>query len=92
MNAGSRSHGAVTTPSPICSGSGTAASHTHLVAGDIVGDRSGRGKVSEQPRILQDPAPTGNRFKPLGYMAQGHRSPPPSGLSCRELEVVGIDG
>lgn len=33
MNAGSRSHGAVTTPSPICSDNGTAASHFTLVEG-----------------------------------------------------------
>lgn len=54
MNAGSRSHGAITSLQWQWH---CRLTHTPLVGGGIGGDRTGRGKVSQQSGILQDPAP-----------------------------------
>lgn len=67
VNAGSRSHGAVTTPSPICSGNSTAASHTHTCwVGALVGRGLGEGRYQSSLGLPRIQLPKGSRFKSLG--------------------------
>lgn len=65
VNAGSRSHGAVTTPSPICSGNGTAASHTHSwQGGTLLGTGLGEGMYQSSLGFSRTKLPKGSSFKP----------------------------